>query len=299
MANAPYFEATSKDTWDPYLERFREEELAATQASRRKDSNDSQSATPEAPAILGQSATRWLEQVNRRALYSCSPNLVNFDTYERLTGTALIKSNGSCGTKRRLVNALHRSLYKPPNSSDFGEPELVIGANEIVNISAVHKGYRPNSDGVKRVKFAPTPEEEYYSGQTRWGPQAIVTGTQTKLSAEALAKQWSISLKTAANTIKVTTQRGVRNLSKPLVRRMPTQRWRNKRVLSGRWYSDTMKFKDKSILRQQKMAQVFTNSKGFDSFYPIDREKQCSDALVQFVNEIGIPERLVVNGAKA
>ena len=70
-------------------------------------------------------------------------------------------------------------------------------------------------------------------------------------------------------------------------------------MLHGKWFSDTMHFKDKSIMRQEKAAQIFTNGKGFDEFYPIERESKCSDGLSRMINEVGIPEQLVVDGARA
>lgn len=70
-------------------------------------------------------------------------------------------------------------------------------------------------------------------------------------------------------------------------------------MLKGKWFSDTMHFTTKSIMRQEKAAQVFTNGKGFDEFYLIERESKCSDGLMRMVNEAGIPKHLVVDGARA
>ena len=67
----------------------------------------------------------------------------------------------------------------------------------------------------------------------------------------------------------------------------------------GKWFSDTIHFTKKSILRQEKAAQVFTNGKGYDQFYPIQKESLCHDGLLQFINEVGIPEHIVVDGAKS
>ena len=144
-------------------------------------------------------------------------------------------------------------------------------------------------------------DEKYIDRRLRWGPEseiAVSTG-RAGISPELLSRKWGIGLKKATDTVRVTTQRGVRNLSNPLVRRLKTQKWRNKRKLSGKWFSDTMHFKDLSIMRQEKAAQVFTNGKGYDEFFPIERESRCSDGLSRFINEVGIPDQLVVDGAKA
>ena len=122
------------------------------------------------------------------------------------------------------------------------------------------------------------------------------SSTKISISPEILAKRWQISLKKAKQTIKATTQRGTRKHGDKLVRRLGTQRWRNKRVVPGRWYSDTIYFSVKSITRKKKSAQIFTNGGGFDVVYPIESVKQCHQALVNFIQEHGIPQVLVVDG---
>jgi hypothetical protein len=142
-------------------------------------------------------------------------------------------------------------------------------------------------------------EERSADRRVKWGPSTRLTNPRSIITAKDLSVKWNISFKRAKETLRVTTQRGVRNLSNPLVRRLRTKRWYNKRVLKGRWYSDTMHFKPTSIIRQEKAAQVFTNGKGYDEFIPIERESRCSDGLLGFCNDTGIPEHLVVDGAKA
>ena len=125
------------------------------------------------------------------------------------------------------------------------------------------------------------------------------SSTRVSISPEILSKRWQISLKKAKQTIKATTQRGTRKHGDKLVRRLGTQRWRNKRVVPGRWYSDTIYFSVKSITRKEKSAQIFTNGKGFDIVYPIESVKQCHQALVNFIQEHGIPQVLVVDGHRS
>ena len=122
---------------------------------------------------------------------------------------------------------------------------------------------------------------------------------KVSISPEILAKRWQISLKKAKQTIKSTTQRGTRKYGDKLVRRLGTQRWRNKRVVPGRWYSDTIYFSVKSITRKKRSAQMFANWKGFDVVYPIESVKQCHQASVNFIQEHGIPQVLVVDGHKS
>jgi hypothetical protein len=142
-------------------------------------------------------------------------------------------------------------------------------------------------------------DEKSSNRRVRWGPSVRVDDRKSKLTPEVLAKRWGIGKVQAQQTLKVTTQKGIRNLSNPLTRRLKTQRYRNKRVAPGKWFSDTMHFTAMSILRREKAAQVFTNGKGYDVFYPILRESVCHDGLLQFINEVGVPHHLIVDGAKA
>mmetsp|Transcript_28832 Transcript_28832/g.32322 ORF Transcript_28832/g.32322 Transcript_28832/m.32322 type:complete len:103 (+) Transcript_28832:2309-2617(+) len=66
--------------------------------------------------------------------------------------------------------------------------------------------------------------------------------------------------------MRVTTQKGIRHIKNPITRRLKTQRWRNKRVLPGKWFSDTAKFKVPSIMQKEQVAQVFTNGKDYEEF---------------------------------
>ena len=133
------------------------------------------------------------------------------------------------------------------------------------------------------------------------GPTTQVPNKGKNKSATSLASKWRIGINRAKETLKVTTQKGMRDLSNPLVRRMKTQSYRNKRTIHGQVYSDTMKFKQQypSVLRGYTAAQVFTNGKGFDTFYQIKGERQAADGLNRFIHEVGILEHLVVDGAKA
>ena len=117
------------------------------------------------------------------------------------------------------------------------------------------------------------------------------------LQKEELAKKWHIGLKTAEQTLKVTTQKGTRNLLHPLHKRAKMRPYLSKPIAKGQWYSDTMFFKHTSVMRQEKAAQVTTNGK-FTHFFPIVRKANCSDALMNFIHTIGIPEQIVTDGAK-
>jgi hypothetical protein len=52
-------------------------------------------------------------------------------------------------------------------------------------------------------------------------------------------------------------------------------------------------------LRSNKCAQVFTNSMGYDLFYPLKKESDASEALTEVIQSVGIPKELVLDGARA
>eukprot|EP00536_Pseudo-nitzschia_multiseries_P014239 jgi/Psemu1/38033/gm1.38033_g len=133
--------------------------------------------------------------------------------------------------------------------------------------------------------------------RNQWGPSVTIIVGPNKIDCERLAKTWNISFKKAEQTLKVTTQKALRNLQLPLMKRLPTQRFRNKRVAPGTWYTNAWHAKTTSIMRQEKCAHVFTNGKGFEVFIPIQGKSQAHQGLKIFIHEVGIPEHLISDGA--
>jgi hypothetical protein len=119
------------------------------------------------------------------------------------------------------------------------------------------------------------------------------------LTPEILAKKWNIGLATAKRTMHVTTQAGLRNVFMPGERRL-RQRTNHLRfpTLSGKYYTDTM-FASKKSARMFKTAQIFTNGKGFDFFYPmVDKTSvEVARTLHQFIANVGIPQDLISDNA--
>ena len=118
------------------------------------------------------------------------------------------------------------------------------------------------------------------------------------LTPEVLARRWAIGLDAAKRTLKVTTQMGVRNVLAPGERKL-RQRLNHLKFpnLKGRFYTDTMFSKVKS-LGGHTAAQVFTNGRGYDRFYPISKKSEAPEALISFVQDVGIPQELVSDNAE-
>jgi len=111
-----------------------------------------------------------------------------------------------------------------------------------------------------------------------------------------LAKQWGISLETATKTLRATTQAGIHHAIHPLSRRYRTDHMTLRhRRLHDTFYSDTL-FSGIKSLHGNKCAQVTTNGSLIHVF-PMTSKSEAGDALSRFMQDIGIPDVVVVDGA--
>ena len=135
------------------------------------------------------------------------------------------------------------------------------------------------------------------SGTDNYRVAKVSTGGQALLTKETLARRWGIGLETAAKTLGVTTQHGIRNVVTPATRRYKTRAPALRQFrLPGRFYTDTMFATSKSI-RGYKCAQVFTNGNGFDFFLPMQSKSEAPWALQSLVHEYGIPSWITSDNA--
>jgi hypothetical protein len=109
---------------------------------------------------------------------------------------------------------------------------------------------------------------------------------------EALAQRWGIGLQAARNTLKVTTQKGVRSTTHPIERRFRTRqaqlRYRQLSGRHGRFYTDTF-FASYKSLHGCKTGQLYINDLQFSKFYPMKNKGDVSDTLAAFIHDVGIP----------
>ena len=117
------------------------------------------------------------------------------------------------------------------------------------------------------------------------------------VSSESIADRWYIGKKNADQTYKVTSQKGVRSAILPLSRRYRADRHFDRPTLKGKWYTDYMFGRTKS-LDGNVGAQVFANKEFFVTAYPTESKKLCGKALKTFCTEFGAPEKLTFDGAK-
>jgi len=117
------------------------------------------------------------------------------------------------------------------------------------------------------------------------------------VTAEQLSERWNIGLAQSKQTLRVTTQRGVRSAILPLSRRYRTDRMYNQRKLRGqRFYTDTLFGKYKSVTNNT-CAQLFANKSFFAKVYPMEKKSFAGAALRQFIRDFGVPEKLTFDGS--
>ena len=99
-------------------------------------------------------------------------------------------------------------------------------------------------------------------------------------------------------TIRVTTQHGVRSAIHPLTHHYRTDLLSLRyRCLDVLMYSDTMHFKVKS-LNQNKCTQIFTMD-DFAITYPVRAKHDIGDTLQTLAEDVGILRELLTNNANA
>jgi hypothetical protein len=120
------------------------------------------------------------------------------------------------------------------------------------------------------------------------------------LSAERLAATWKIPLRQAQNTLRVTTQRGVRHIANPAIsRRFRTNdRMLRYRRIPPTVFTVTLKSTVKSK-RQNQYAQMYSTDFGYTCAYPIRKEAEAHHTLSKFFKDIGVPDTMVMDGARA
>jgi hypothetical protein len=106
------------------------------------------------------------------------------------------------------------------------------------------------------------------------------------------------SINNAGETMKVTTQRGLRYLEGPLSQRFRTrQKQLENRFLSTKMYTDTF-FKDKVSARGNTCAQLFVTAEGFIAGKPLKTKSDAYTVLEHLYRKYGVPRLLVSDGAK-
>jgi hypothetical protein len=194
------------------------------------------------------------------------------------------------GMSRKQVMALHRSHTNAQIEHD-GEVERELG-----KISPVYNARTFCERALAAVKIATVYRDDVDEQVNRRSAGAITTDRHSQVTPEELARKWNIGLETAKDTIKVTTQQGIRHAVHPMNRRLRVDHMHLHRPrLRGTWYCDTLIAKVRS-LDGNKCANVFTQGK-FTKVVPMTARSDAGKSLIEFTDDVGIPEMLVTDGA--
>ena len=120
---------------------------------------------------------------------------------------------------------------------------------------------------------------------------------QANVTASTLATQWGVSADVATKTFKVTTQRGIRDMEAPIFKRYQTrQSHLQQNYLQSNFYSDTFESNTKSIHGNQ-YAQIFVNDRHYTKIYPMKLRSDAGLQLNKFIEDVGIPAKLITDNA--
>ena len=126
------------------------------------------------------------------------------------------------------------------------------------------------------------------------------TSTQrhSKATAEVLAERFAIGIQRARDTMRATFQRAVRSAILPISRRYRADRQLSVKQLKGKFASDTLWFRVRSI-RGYKASQIFSHKCGFKKIYHLKKadNENVGNALKAFISDFGAPEHLTYDGA--
>lgn len=126
----------------------------------------------------------------------------------------------------------------------------------------------------------------------------VSSDRHSKVTAEGLAEKFGIGIYRARATMRATLQRGLRSAILPLARRYRSDRIFSQKRLMGRFSSDTLYFKVKS-LHGYIASQVYFHKCGFVKVYHLSKtdDANVGPTLNEFIADYGVPEHLTMDGA--
>ena len=208
------------------------------------------------------------------------------------------------------VSALTFSAIKSDNTLsatvsgvNIEDPEPFSDGPEMALLRQVSPVFDPKYFMTKAVKavqvadFDRPSDESMEVGETPTRISAIhFKKYKSRTTPEDVSRIFRRGLDNARDTIRTTTQNGIRHPVNPLKRRYRTDHMSsNYSRLSTRMYTDTMMF-TKVSLKGNKCAQVFTDG-AYARAYPLKSKALCGGALKDFIYDVGVPNELLCDNA--
>jgi hypothetical protein len=232
-----------------------------------------------------------------------------------------------------LGDAMEHSLLSPNQVPSFNH-QLCLNLKQFTNGTSVHGILVESEDTVLSFNMygcisylpirTPTPDELQrccriiLTSEEMWNPyletfhisensylpphHRTAGATSSKehrssIPAETLAQRWGASVDIASRTLKITTQRGIRNILSPLTRcfcTRQTQLWYPH--LCTDVYSNTM-FSDTKSCRGFTCAQLFVTDQDFADLFPMRSKSDAPYKLDLFCKTHGLPWILITDNA--
>ncbi len=205
-----------------------------------------------------------------------------------------------------------------PHSEDFMQNELAMTLrdppiNRVIYTANTcnNPGHIPETDGIlssiSNVYSEGLFHEDLNMNSIYTYPDIRIIMSRTSsqrrsnITKEDLCQLWGINAEIAAQTLRVTTQKGIRNAVHPIVRRYATKqsrlRYNQLGSRHGRFYSDTF-FANIRSTRRNVMAQLFVNDVKYLRIMPMQKKSEAGSALLELIQDIGIPSAIHTDGAK-
>ena len=190
-----------------------------------------------------------------------------------------------------FVKSLSKKRERDEYHGFIHESDLVLGS--ICDSLVADKAVERMISAVNVHSVRPKNGKKKATRGPRTMSKVIANTRHSVITAEHIARTFNIGLNKAKETLRVTTQKGVRTAQYPLTRRYRVDHLNlHRNYLRGKWYVDWMPSATKSIT-QCKGAFVYSNGT-YPEVYPKENNKMGSAAetLQSFCHDVGVPEKL-------
>ena len=190
------------------------------------------------------------------------------------------------GVSKRMIHSMATHLEY------HGETDVTLS-----QISGVYDAQNFCERLVSTVNIATAYREDLDAWEEQQRVSGVISNDRhSTVTPEEVAWKWNIGLETAKKTLKVTTQFGIHTAVHPMMRRLRVDHLHlHQHHLRGTWFADTLLSKVKSKLGNT-CANIYTQGK-FTQAIPMISRKDAGKSLIDFTDDVGIPERLITDGA--
>mgnify|MGYP003502375870 FL=1 len=146
----------------------------------------------------------------------------------------------------------------------------------LAKISRVYSEEGFRSGLISAVHIATTYREDIDKREDERKAYGVITNERhSKVTPEELSRKWNVGLQTAKDTLRVTTQKGIRTAIHPMTRRDRVDHLHlHRQRLKGTWYTDTLLSKVKSKLGNT-CANVYTQGSKVHASHTHDFQEGC------------------------